>query len=257
MNRMVLFGGIGGVAILLLGVLGFFLLRSPALGFIMVELPQDVRSKAQVTLNAQPVPATSGDILQQVPSGNVVVMVTADGYKTFQETVAVQEGTQVTRVVATLEPLMKTALMVLATEPVDAEVKVNGKVVRPQGSKEMLIRDIPATSDMVVEVSAPGFQSLQQKVSPPSGSDPLQVSAKLSAAELAVRVESEPAGATILASGKELGAITPADVKLPPGTRQVTLKMKCFEDADLQVSPPRSGEQALVKGSLKKQPGCK
>jgi hypothetical protein len=192
-----------------------------------------------------------------VPAGNVVVMVTADGYKTFQETVAVQEGTQVTRVVAALEPLVKTALMVLATEPVDAEVKVNGKVVRPHGSKEMLLRDIPATSDMVVEVSAPGFQSLQQKVSPPSGSDPLQVSAKLNAAELAVRVESEPAGATILASGKELGAVTPAVVKLPPGIKQVTLKMKCFDDADLPVNPPSSGEQALVKGSLKKQPGCK
>jgi serine/threonine protein kinase len=256
-NRTLIFAGIGGAALLVLALIGFLVLRSPALGFIMVELPQDVRSKAQVTLNAQPVPATAGDILQQVPAGSVVVMVSADGYKTFQETVTVQEGTQVTRVVAALQPLVKTALMVLATEPTDAEVKVNGKVVRPQGSKDMLIKDIPATGDMVVEVSAPGYQSYQQKVSPPAGSDPLQVSAKLEAAELAVRVESEPSGATILASGKDLGQVTPAVVKLPPGIKQVTLKMKCFEDANLTVNPPSSGEQALVKGSLKKQPDCK
>ncbi len=256
-NRMMLFAGLGGVVLLLLGVLGIFLLRSPDLGFIMVELPPEVRSKAQVKLNTQDVASNNGDILQQVPAGPVIVTVSADGYKTFQQTVTVTEGTQVTRVVAALEPLVKTTMMVLSTEPGDAEVKVNGKVVRPQGAKDILVKDVPANGELVVEVSAPGFQPFQQKVSAPTGAEPLQVSTKLQAAELAVRVESEPAGAAILASGKELGAVTPAVVKLPVGITQVTLKMKCFEDANLPVAPPSSGEPALVKGALKKQPDCK
>jgi len=256
-GRLALFGGIGAVFVLLLGVVGFLLLRSPNLGFIMVELPLEVRSKAQVKLNATDVAPTSGDILQQVPAGEVIVTVSAEGYKTFQKQVTVAEGTQVTRVSAVLEPLVQTAMMVLSTEPLDAEVKVNGKVVRAQGTKDILIKDVPTSAEMVVEVSAPGFKRFRQQVALPTGGQPLQVSARLEAAELEVRVESEPEGATILASGKELGAVTPAVVTLPAGTRQVTLKMKCFEDANLPVSPTGSSEPAVVKGALKKQPDCK
>jgi serine/threonine protein kinase len=256
-NRAVLFGGIGAVGVVLLGVIGFLLLRSPDMGFIMVELPPEIRSKAQVSLNAQNVAITGGDVLQQVPAGSVLVMVAADGYKTFEKMVTVTDGKQVTRVVAALEPLVKTTMMVLSTDPGDAEVKLDGKVIRAQGAKDILIRDVPALADMEVEVRAPGYQTFRQKVSAPTSGEPLQVSAKLEASEVAVRVESEPAGATILASGKELGAVTPAVVKLPAGTRQLTLKMKCFEDANLPVNPPSSSEPALVKGSLKKQPDCK
>ena len=90
----------------------------------------------------------------------------------------------------------------------------------------------------------------------PSGRSTLQVMVRLDAAEVAVRVESEPEGATILASGKELGFITPAVVKLPAGVKQVTLRMKCFDDAELAV-PSASGETPVLKGALKKQPGCK
>jgi hypothetical protein len=38
----------------------------------------------------------------------------------------------------------------------------------------------------------------------------------------------------------------------------VTLRLKCFEDAELPVSPPVAPDSpAVVKGSLKKQPGCR
>jgi serine/threonine protein kinase len=256
-NRNLLLGGIGAVGFVLLGVIGFLLLRSPDMGFIMVELPPELRSKAQVSLNAQSVQATGGDVLQQVPAGPVLVIVAAEGYKTFEQTVTVTDGKQVTRVVAALEPLVKTTMVVLSTEPGDAEVKVNGKVIRAQGAKDILVKDVPALADMEVEVSAPGYKTARQRVSAPASGEPLQVSAKLEASELAVRVESEPAGATILASGKELGVVTPAVVKVPAGTRELTLKMKCFEDANLPVNPSSSSEPALVKGSLKKQPDCK
>ncbi len=257
-NRMMIFGGIAGVVVLLVVGLVVLLTRSPPTGFIMVELPPDARSKAQVTLNTQPVPPSTGDILQQVTAGPVVVMVSAEGYKTFTDTVTVQEGTQVTRVVAALEPLVRKVSMVLSTEPADAQVKVNGEVVRAQGARDVFIKDIPASGELVVEVSAPGFRKFQEKLTAPAGSEPLQVSAKLAAEEMAVRVESEPAGATILASGRDLGEITPAVVKLPASTRRITLRLKCFEEAEVPVSPPASGEaEALVKGSLKKQPGCK
>jgi serine/threonine protein kinase len=256
LNKTVLFGGIGAAALVLLAVVGFLLMRSPAMGFIMVELPPAVKDKAQVMLNTQQTPVSNGVILQQVPAGPVIVAVSAEGYKTFTKTVTVEEGTQVTRVAAELESLVKSVSMVLATVPQDAEVTLNGKVIRAQGSRDAFIKDLPATDEMVIEVQAPGFKTHQQKYPAPAGSEPLQVMVRLDPAELAVRVESEPQGATILASGKELGAITPAVVKLPAGVKQVTLRMKCFDDAELPV-PSASGDTPVLKGALKKQPGCK
>jgi hypothetical protein len=256
-NQGLLFGALGAVALVALLVAGFLLTRSPpAVGFIMVELPPGVKDKAQVLLNTQPAPVSNGVVLQQVAAGPVIVAVSVEGYKAFTQTVTVQEGTQVTRVAAELESLVKSVSMVLAVVPQDAEVKLNGKVIRAQGSQDAFIKDLPASDEMLIEVQAPGFKSHQQKYTPPAGSEPLQVMVRLEPAELSVRVESEPEGATILASGKELGAITPAVVKLPAGVKQVTLRMKCFDDAELPV-PSSTGDTPVLKGALKKQPGCK
>ncbi|MBN1207002.1 MAG: protein kinase [Myxococcaceae bacterium] len=256
-KRMAVFGGIGAVVLVLLGVIGFLMTRAPAMGFIMVELPSKLAGKAQVTLNAKPAQIQNGAVLLQVPAGEVVVMVSAEGYKAFSQTVNLPEGNQVTRVLPELEPLVKSMSMVLATVPLDAEVKLNGQVVRKQGSQEAFLQNLPITEELAIEVSAPGFKPFQQKYAPSEGAAPLQVTAKLEPAEVAVRVESVPEGATIFASGKEWGA-TPAVVKLPASVKQVTLKLKCFEEAELSVNPPAAGEtQAVVKGALKKQPGCK
>jgi hypothetical protein len=216
-----------------------------------------VKGKAQVTLNAQPATVSNGFVLQPVAAGSVMVAVSAEGFKTFTQTVTIQAGTQVTRVAPEMESLVKSVSMVLATVPQDAEVALNGKVVRAQGSQDSFIKDLPVTDEMVIQVHAPGFKPFQQKYTPPTGSEPLQVTMKLEPAELEVRVESEPVGATILAGGKELGFVTPAVVKLPAGVKQVTLRLKCFEEAGLSVRPPAPGELAMVKGALKKQPGCK
>ncbi|MFL5343664.1 MAG: protein kinase domain-containing protein [Hyalangium sp.] len=256
-NRNLVFAAIGAVAVILVLVAAFLLTRAPATGFIVVQLPQQVKGKARVMLNSQPASVSEGFVLQPIASGPVSVVVSADGYTPFSQVVTVQAGQQTT-VVPQMESLVKTVSMVVATVPQDAEVKLNGKVVREQGSQDSFIKDLPTSDEMAVEVRAPGFKSFQRKYAPPTGPEPLQVTVRLEPAELAVRVESEPAGATILVSGKELGAVTPAVVKLPAGVKQVTLRLKCFEETELPVSPPASGESpAVVKGSLKKQPGCK
>ncbi|MDC0709690.1 protein kinase [Stigmatella sp. ncwal1] len=246
----------GGVLAVLILALVLLLPSKPALGFIMVELPAAVRATAQVSLNAEAVSSTSGDILQQMPAGPVVVMVSAAGYKPFTQTVTVTEGTQVTRVAAVLEPLVRKGLLALNTQPHDAEVKVDGKVVREQGGSEFAI-EVPFNGDMVIEVSAPGYQSSKKPYPPPEGNEPLRVAVKLTPVTMNVRVESEPSGATIVAAGKVMG-ITPTELKLAPTIRNVTLRMKCFQETEVPVVGPASGEsQAVAKGSLKKQPGCR
>jgi hypothetical protein len=176
---MVVFGAIGVALLLVLGVVGFLVTRSVPTGFIMVELPPAVSAKAQVTLNAQRAQVSNNVVLEPVPAGPVIVLVSAEGYKTFTQTVTVREGKSVTRVVPELEALVKSVSMVLATVPQDAEVKLNGKVVRAQGSQDVFIKDLPASDEMLVEVKAAGFKPFQQKYSPPAGPEPLQVSVKL------------------------------------------------------------------------------
>jgi hypothetical protein len=178
-NKMVLFGAIGAGALVVLGVVGFLLMRSPPTGFIMVELPPAVGAKAQVMLNAQPAQVSNNVVLEPVQAGPVMVAVSVEGYKTFTKTVEVQEGKGVTRVVPELEALVRSVSMVLATVPQDAEVTLNGKVVRAQGSQDAFIKDLPASDEMLVEVKAVGFKPFQQKYSPPAGPEPLQVTVKL------------------------------------------------------------------------------
>ncbi|EAU68211.1 serine/threonine-protein kinase Pkn6 [Stigmatella aurantiaca DW4/3-1] len=249
--------GVGG-AVLALIVLGLVLLlpSKPALGFIMVELPSAVRATAQVSLNAEAVASTTGDILQQMPAGPVVVMVSAAGYKPFTQTVTVTEGTQVTRVVAALEPLVREGWLALNTQPADAEVKVNGKTVRAQGRSENVVK-VGIDGDMAIEVSAPGYQTLKQSYPAPEGSAPLSVAVKLTPTAMNVRVESEPSGATIVAGGKVLGT-TPMDVPLAPTVRNVILRMRCFQEAEVPVVASGAGDaQAVARAALKKQPGCR
>jgi hypothetical protein len=176
---MVLFGAIGAGVFALLAVVGILLTRSASTGFIMVELPPAVGANAQVMLNAQPAKVSNNFVLEEVPAGSVMVAVSAEGYKTFTKTVEVQEGKAVTRVVPELEALVRSVSMVLATVPQDAEVKVNGKVVRAQGSQDAFIKDVPAIDEMLVEVKAAGYKPFQQKYSPPAGPEPLQVKVKL------------------------------------------------------------------------------
>ena len=68
-----------------------------------------------------------------------------------------------------------------------------------------------------------------------------------------VYVESEPAGATILAGGQTMGR-TPMRVHLPTSVKQVSLRMHCYDDVDVDVGP---GGTPQVNEKLKKQRGCR
>ncbi|AEI69068.1 serine/threonine-protein kinase [Corallococcus macrosporus] len=262
--RKVLFGGIGAVAVLLLALIGFAM-SGPGVGYVLVDLqdvPSEVRSRVQVRLDTQLVPLEGGSptLLREVPAGKVMVVVSAEGYKPFTKTVEVAAGKDVTPVQAVLESLVRTAALVLTTEPSTAEVKVDGRVVREQGKSAAYIKDVPINgAEWVVEVSAPGHKPASKRV-PVSGGGPVEVSLKLEplVVQVAVKVESKPAGATIFVDGKDMGAITPAVVQVPPSARQLTLKLKCHNEAEVDVPDAAPGnEPATASVSLKRQPRCR
>jgi len=262
LDKRVLYGLGGVVALVLVAVLGWLGL-GPGAGYVMLDLqrvPQEVRSRVSVTLDAQPVPVDgSTTLLRQVPAGPVMVTVSAEGFKPFTKTVPVNSGKEVTSVEVVLESLVRTASLVLVTTPADAQVKVDGKVVREQGRSDAFIKGVPiGGSEWVVEVSAPQHKPASKRV-PVSGEGPVEVSLKLEpvATKVSVKVDSRPAGAIIFAGGQELGE-TPATVQVNPSVRQLTLRLKCHNDAAVDVPASQAGESISTETvTLKRQSRCR
>jgi len=263
-QKKLLLGAAGAAALLVLGLIAWAL-SGPGVGYVLVDLqgvPAEVRGRVQVRLDTQLIPLEGGSatLLREVPAGKVMVVVSAEGYNTFTRTVEVVAGKDVTPVQAVLESLVRTAALVLTTEPPTAEVKVDGRVVREQGKAAAYIKDVPLNGpEWVVEVSAPNHKPASKRV-PVSGSGPVELSLKLEplVVKLAVKVESRPAGATIFVDGKDVGAVTPAVVQVSPNARQFTLKLKCHNEAEVDVPDAEPGNApATASVSLKRQPRCR
>jgi serine/threonine protein kinase len=263
-KRVALFAVLGTVALLVLGLLGWAL-SGPGTGYILVDLqrvPEGAQDKLQVMLDTQQVPLEKGSttLLREVPAGRVMVVVSAVGYKPFTTTVEVTKGKDVTNVQAVLEHLSPSATLMLVTQPEDAEVKVDGKVVRPQGKTDAFFNDVPVNGEAwTLEASAPGYKSQLKQVAV-TGGGRAQASFKLEplVTKVAVKVESKPAGATIFVDGKNLGATTPATVQVPASSKQLLLKLKCHDEAEVDVPDSKAGQElAIPSVSLKRQRGCR
>jgi serine/threonine protein kinase len=251
-NRLPLIAGLAVLLLVMAGAAGFFLSRPAPMGYILVNVPSEVKGPVRVSFGGQELDSSNLPVLQQVKVGPALVMVSAEGYHPFTEQVVIEEGMNPKRVNAKLERQVQTARVVIVTQPPDAELKVDGKVVREKGSSSTYFGELTAGTEVLVEASAPGFKPVQKRITPEAGDKPMDVQLKLEADGFEVEVASTPAGATIFAGGKEWGE-TPARVRLPNSVKQVNLKLRCYDEVDVDVAPG-SGQ---VKPRLKKQRGCK
>jgi hypothetical protein len=251
-NRLPLIAGLAVLVLVLAGVAGFFMSRPAPMGYILVKLPDDLKVPVRVSFGGQELDTSKpGPVLQQVKAGPAPVMVSAEGFHPFTQQVVIQEGLTPTQLEVKLERKVQLVRVVIVTQPPDAELKVDGKVVREKGSSSTYIDERPAGTAVLVEASAPGFKPARKQLTPEAGK-PVDEQLKLEADGFEVEVASTPSGATIFAGGKEWGE-TPARVRFPNEVKQVILKLRCHDDDDVNVAPG-SGQ---VKGRLKKQRGCK
>jgi serine/threonine protein kinase len=256
-----LLAALGGVVVLVLGVLIYLLVASrPApTGFLMVNLeglPHDVQAKARVNISGQEVQMpSSGPLLQPVPSGPAAVMVSVEGYETYTQVVDVMAGQQVSKVEVKLQRLTKAVPLVVVTQPGDAEVLLDGKVVRTQGSGGAFLGELDLGSEAVVEVRAPGHKPFVQRVTAKE-EKAVNVMAQLEQDTIEVHVDSTPSGAGIYVGSQQLGT-TPDVLKLSPSIKQVSLRLHCYTEAAVDVVPGSAGAPAKAVQELQRIPRCK
>jgi len=252
LQRQPLLIALAAMGVLVLGVVGFLVLRPAPTGFLVVELPPGLQGKARVSLSGEDLEVPKDrPLLKQVPVGSAMLMVSAEGYKTFTKAVDIIKAPETTPVRVVMERETRTAQLFVVTQPSDAVLKVDGKVVRAKGSASFM-GEVAADTDLVVEASAPGFKSSQQRVRLSAGGSPTEVQLRLEPDTFEVDVQSSPPGATIVAGGKGWGQ-TPALVRLPSGVKQVSLKLRCHDEVDVRVTPSAN----RVNERLKKLRGCK
>ena len=256
-GRLALVAALLALVVVVVGVVGVFLkMRPEPTGYILVKLASNVRGPVQVNVNGNVLEAKSWPLLHPVKAGPGVVLVSAEGYKAFTQEVVIQEGTTPTSLEVKLEREASLARVIVVTQPPDAEIQVAGRVVRQKGDSSTYMAELPAGEEVMVSASAPGFKAARQSINPPAGDKPLDVQLKLEPDGYEVEVLSVPSGATILAGGKDLGT-TPARLRLPLSVKQMSLKLRCHDDVDVDVAPSSGGSPATVRERLKKQRGCR
>jgi eukaryotic-like serine/threonine-protein kinase len=247
-----------GVILILVGVIGYLLyFYEPPTGFLYVDITQpELRNKARVNISGNELGIPSSwPVLQRIPVGSAMVLVTAEGYQPHAEAVVIKEGQRIATVNATLKPAVEMGKVLISTDPDAAEIKLNGMVVKALNSPGPYFGELPIGIDQRMEVSAQGH-SPQVQLLLLKDSGPLKLVVKLEGAAQ-IAVSSDPTGASILVNGKELG-VTPATLKVDQSLQAVTLAKKCYEQQELRLQLPKTptAEPVPVKGSLRRQPGC-
>jgi hypothetical protein len=250
---------VGVAALLLVGaVAGVWGSRDPATGYVMIDVPEPARSLAKLNLNGTPLPGPlTWPVLRRLPVGRAMVMVSAEGFKPFVQPVDVTASDQPTAVQANLVALRQVAKLVVETEPADAEISVDGKVVRSQGQTGFTPASIPVGTAVRLTVSAKGFQAQTEQVTARKADEAVIRKVALAAEKIALEVSSMPAGAEVLLGGRALGT-TPATLRVPAGTRAVTVRKHCYASATLSVAPPAvPGAAVTLHATLERRRGCR
>jgi serine/threonine protein kinase len=261
-RQVLLFGAVGAVAaVLVAAVIILALNRQPAMGWIVVALPAEVEPKAHVNINGHDEDLSKLQnhlLMKLLPIGQAVVLVTADGYEPYTEAVTVHEGQPIPQIRAKLKHSEETTELVVAVEPEQAEIKLDGQVVKHEGDRNgIYVGQIRVGQEVQLEVKRTGFKKFERRVAAAGAGQPVRIPVRLDAWEFPLAVGSDPKGATVSVNGRELG-VTPANVTVLGSAAAVVLRKRCYDELQLPLKLPEVPGAAPIplNGTLRKQPGC-
>jgi eukaryotic-like serine/threonine-protein kinase len=248
-----------GVLAVTAGLVALVAFREPPAGMLLLELsPPELHSRARVNINGNDLGTPPNwPLLQRLPAGRVVVMVTAEGFKPSVGTVNVARGTEATPFTVAMQRNVGTARLVVLPDPDDSEVRVNGAVVKRAGVHGFWSGEVPVGVDQQVEVRRSGFRGYTSTAQARSTEDGLQVRAVLEPFEFSVHINSQPPGAAVFNGERQLG-VTPLSAHVPGTASALTFRKRCFETAQVPLRlPDQPGAAVPVRVVLHRAPNCR
>jgi hypothetical protein len=248
----------GGLALAAIVAVALVVLWPTPEGYVLLEAtPTPPKARVQIgDIDRGVLDAKEWPVLQKAKAEKTVVLVNADGYQTFVQTIDIQKGATPTKVTVALKRTVAAAQLFVTTDPKDAQVLLNGDTKRPEGDGALLTLEVPLNVEATLEARKKGFRPASEKLTPAEGQDTIRKTLKLQPADMELDVRSDPAGADIWVNGKPANLVTPASLKLPGDAQKLELKKKCYDVAEIAIDGQLDASRPIVM-KLVKLPSCK
>jgi serine/threonine protein kinase len=233
-------------------------LRPPAAGRLVIDVnPAEARSRVHLSVGGQEAASPSRwPLVRSVSPGKVEVLASAEGYKPALVEATVKAGAA-TPVLLSLQRGSVANRLVVVTEPDDAEVRLDGAVVKKFGTRGFYVGEVQGGSDHSIQIRRAGYRPYETRVSARTTDEPLEVRTALEPVDYAVLVTSTPPGAVVFNGERQLG-LTPVSARIPGTSTALTLRKRCFETAQIPLKlPEQPGPRISLRATLRKVPGCR
>jgi hypothetical protein len=233
-------------------------MRPPATGRLVIDVsPAEARSRVHLSVAGQEAPSPARwPLVQTVSPGKVEVLASAEGYKPALAEATVKAGAA-TPLLLSLQRAGLANRLVVVTEPDDAEVRLDGAVVKKSGTRGFYVGEVQGGSDHAIQIRRAGYRPYETRVSARATDEPLEVRTALEPMDYAVLVTSSPPGAVVFSGERQVG-LTPVSARIPGTSTALTLRKRCFETAQIPLRlPEQPGPRISLRATLRKVPGCR
>jgi eukaryotic-like serine/threonine-protein kinase len=233
--------------------------REPDRGRVVLDVsPPEARGRVRLTVAGADLGVpTHWPVVQPAPSGKVEILASADGFKPALVEATVGGGNAATSVLVALQRAATVARFTVLPEPDDAEVRLDGQVVKRSGSHGSFVGELVPGQEHDLQVRRAGYRPMETKVSARSAEEPVELRTTLEPLEFALLVSSTPPGAVVF-SGERLLGLTPLSTRVPATASALTFRKRCFETAQVPLRlPEQPGARVPVRAALRKVPGCR
>ncbi|HEY1416649.1 MAG TPA: protein kinase, partial [Myxococcaceae bacterium] len=203
---------LGVLGVLGLGAAGgaWMLQREPATGRVVLDVsPPEARGRVRLTVAGTDLGVpTHWPVVQTTPSGKVEILASADGFKPTLVETTVSRGSAPTSVLVALQRAATVARFTVLLEPDDAEVRLDGQVVKRSGSHGLFVGELVPGVEHSLQVRRSGYRAMETRVTAKSADEPVELRTTLEPLEFGLLVTSTPPGAVVF-SGERLLGVSP------------------------------------------------
>jgi serine/threonine protein kinase len=235
------------------------LVREPETGRVVLDVsPPEARGRVHLTIAGSDLGApTHWPVVYSAPAGKVEILASADGFKPALVETTVGRGNAATAVLVSLQRATTVARFTVLSEPDDAEVRLDGQVVKRSGLRGSYVGELTPGEEHVLQVRRAGYRPVETRVAAKSADEPVELRTALEPLEFPLLVTSVPPGAVVF-SGERMLGLTPLSTRVTATASALTFRKRCFETAQVPLRlPEQPGARVPVRAAMRKVPGCR